>query len=290
MSKSLASMSDGQPHSQAALRPDDARATVMPQRARRLKAAKALLPWPQPASQTQSEAQARSAAPAKPKRTRLKPEVRAQLILDAALVEFSQHGFVAARIADIAARAGLTKTGVYAHYDSKDAIFEALLQRVLQRSQGESSLCWMGEMGEMEEGAGEGARAGHATGPRGAAALTLEARVDAFLDTTYRQAQDPATQKVFRLLLTESARVPEGVQRWLASVLSSQAQAQAQVQTAVQHGVLRASPLTEAFTLAQAPLVMWMLSQALAPNESHLPLSQVRRMHRFMLLELLQPQ
>ena len=56
-------------------------------------------------------------------RQRLTPEERVPLILDAALEEFSRRGFVGARMDDIARRCGLSKGGLYAHFDGKDAIF-----------------------------------------------------------------------------------------------------------------------------------------------------------------------
>lgn len=70
-------------------------------------------------------------APASAPRRRLSPAVRMQQILDAALVEFCERGYVDTRMDDIARRAGLSKGGLYAHFDSKDAVFEALLRRSL---------------------------------------------------------------------------------------------------------------------------------------------------------------
>ena len=63
-------------------------------------------------------------------RRRLPPAVRVGQILDAALQEFSQAGYAGARMDDIALRAGLSKGGLYAHFDSKEAVFEALLERL----------------------------------------------------------------------------------------------------------------------------------------------------------------
>ena len=72
------------------------------------------------------------AAPAVvPLRQRLPPEVRVLQILDAALVEFSERGFAAARMDDIARRCGLSKGGLYAHFAGKEEVFEALLTRSL---------------------------------------------------------------------------------------------------------------------------------------------------------------
>ena len=52
-------------------------------------------------------------------------------ILDAALQEFSAAGYTGARMDDIALRAGLSKGGLYAHFASKEEVFEALLARYL---------------------------------------------------------------------------------------------------------------------------------------------------------------
>lgn len=71
--------------------------------------------------------QPQTAAASPRTRIRLEPEVRKQLILDAALAEFSAHGFTATRIDDIAKRAGLSKGGFYAHNPSKEEVFSALL-------------------------------------------------------------------------------------------------------------------------------------------------------------------
>ena len=47
-------------------------------------------------------------------------------ILDAALACFAQKGFAAARMDDIAARAGITKGTIYLYFDSKESVFKAL--------------------------------------------------------------------------------------------------------------------------------------------------------------------
>ena len=59
-------------------------------------------------------------------RQRLSPDERIPQILDAALAEFTRCGFAAARMDDIAARCGLSKGGLYAHFGAKEALFDAL--------------------------------------------------------------------------------------------------------------------------------------------------------------------
>lgn len=62
-------------------------------------------------------------------RWRRRPELRPDAILDGALVEFRDRGFVGARIEDIAKRAGLSKGSVYLYFSSKEEMLEALIRR-----------------------------------------------------------------------------------------------------------------------------------------------------------------
>lgn len=64
-------------------------------------------------------------------RRRLQATVRIPQILDAALAEFSTHGFALTRMDDIAAKAGLSKGGIYLHFRSKEHLLEALLHHFL---------------------------------------------------------------------------------------------------------------------------------------------------------------
>ncbi|WP_424814194.1 TetR/AcrR family transcriptional regulator [Roseococcus sp. YIM B11640] len=61
-------------------------------------------------------------------RSRRKADRPAEL-LDAALDTFVERGFAAARMGDIAERAGVSKGTIYLYYTSKEAIFEALVRR-----------------------------------------------------------------------------------------------------------------------------------------------------------------
>lgn len=74
-----------------------------------------------------------SASPKKGKtepapRWRRRAEVRPAEILEAALAEFTERGFDAARMEDVAKRAGISKAGVYLYFESKDALLKALIE------------------------------------------------------------------------------------------------------------------------------------------------------------------
>lgn len=64
------------------------------------------------------------------------PDTKARL-LDAALTEFVERGYDGASTAAIAERAGVAKALVFHHYDSKETLFRAVADHVIERARGE---------------------------------------------------------------------------------------------------------------------------------------------------------
>jgi AcrR family transcriptional regulator len=60
-----------------------------------------------------------------------KSAARRETILAAALDEFSARGFGAARLEDVARRAGVAKGTIYLHFASKEALFQELVRTML---------------------------------------------------------------------------------------------------------------------------------------------------------------
>jgi AcrR family transcriptional regulator len=58
-------------------------------------------------------------------------QARPAEIVAAALSEFSERGFAATRLDDVAARAGIAKGTVYLYFDGKEALFEAVVRQEL---------------------------------------------------------------------------------------------------------------------------------------------------------------
>ena len=125
-------------------------------------------------------------------RQRLSPDERIPQILDAALAEFTRCGFAAARMDDIAARCGLSKGGLYAHFGAKEALFVALMQRELVPPDLAPlhALAQRGESGEADRLA------------------------EALVDELHRQLMRPSVVAVLRLLVAERERVPQRVAQW----------------------------------------------------------------------------
>ncbi len=65
----------------------------------------------------------------KPDRVRkIEPAARREAILDAALSVFAERGYEAARLDDVAERAGVAKGTLYLYFDDKEALFEEVIR------------------------------------------------------------------------------------------------------------------------------------------------------------------
>lgn len=200
------------------------------------------------------------------KRRYLSSVARREEILDAALIEFADRTYNAVSMERLAECAGLSKAGIYAHFKSKEEIFHALLERTTQQLRDFQG--WLPD----EE-------------------LTLPELVDVYIDRLYTTFDSPATISVYRLLLAESARTPELVQRWHNEVAHGlKERAQLIIQRNIDRGVVRQGVLTEHFfPLALAPALLWLNSSMLSRGNPSIELVQLQDAHRQLLLELLEP-
>lgn len=70
--------------------------------------------------------------PEPPARRRLSGAERRDRILQAAVELFASRGFQGTTTREVAARAGLTEAGLYRHFPSKEALYEAIVDRKMQ--------------------------------------------------------------------------------------------------------------------------------------------------------------
>ncbi len=79
-------------------------------------------------------------ARARQPRWQRRKDARPEEIVAAALEEFVERGFAATRLADVARRAGVTKGTVYLYFESKEALFRAVIRQTIVPviAQGES--------------------------------------------------------------------------------------------------------------------------------------------------------
>jgi len=121
---------------------------------------------------------------------------RVQLILAAALEEFVELGFAAARLDSIAERAGVAKGTVYLYFENKEALFEEAVRSVI--------LPTIERVESM------------AVKPDGSAEDLLRAMIGAF----YREVIGTEKKRVIRLLIGEGPRFPKLLAFYHGEVIS----------------------------------------------------------------------
>ena len=68
-----------------------------------------------------------------PTRRLMRQDERYEQVLRAAATAFARGGFAATSMDDVAAEAGITRLIVYRHFDSKEDLYRAVLERVAER-------------------------------------------------------------------------------------------------------------------------------------------------------------
>jgi AcrR family transcriptional regulator len=66
--------------------------------------------------------------PAQKRRRKTAPEERRQAILDSGLAVFAAQGFAAAKLDDVAAKAGIAKGTIYLYFRDKEHLFEQIIR------------------------------------------------------------------------------------------------------------------------------------------------------------------
>ena len=112
-------------------------------------------------------------------------------ILEAALELFSVQGFEATSISQIADAVGIRKASLYSHFESKQAILDALVKEVLERYEAHSFLA----RADWQEAAGS---------PR----LTADAVVQMIQGQIRYILHDPAVSRARKMLVIEQFQNP----------------------------------------------------------------------------------
>lgn len=199
-----------------------------------------------------------------PKRPYLPSAQRKEEIREAALKAFSNHGYAGTTIEQIATLTGMSKAGLYAHYKSKEELFEDMLVRLLKPPF--NSQAWLVDTPEQ-----------------------LRQTIDTFIEQTYSKLAEPDFIAMLRLLIAESGRFPHLTRRWHDEVLRPHiAEQQRIIDQCVERGTMRRSPLTRHFEIAVVPApygALWHMLFGIENSQEEL--NKIRETHRALLIELL---
>ena len=134
-------------------------------------------------TQTDVPAAARGAAAEPRKRRSAAPDARRAAILDAALEEFTARGYEAARLDDVAKRAGVAKGTIYLYFADKEALFQDLVRSMVHPV--------LGTLEHLRE-------------------VDIPARmlVEGMLNTFVREILGTRRKDIVRLIFTEGTRFP----------------------------------------------------------------------------------
>lgn len=170
---------------------------------------------------------------AKPRGARqVRSAAKREAILNAALEEFSSQGFAAARLDDVARRAGVAKGTIYLYFADKETLFQELARSML------SPL-----VGHLESLA-------HVETPFPALARGL-------VDLMVREVLGTRRKDIIRLIISEGTRFPALAEFYHREVLSKVfAGLRAVLRRAVERGELRHRALIEFPQLLGAPLLV----------------------------------
>jgi AcrR family transcriptional regulator len=161
-------------------------------------------------------------------------------IIEAAFQEFVKHGFSATRLDDVAARAGVTKGTIYVYFDSKEALFVAMITEMSR---------------EHFDHLAREIEAIDCVGLE-----FIKPFLKLFCD---KLSTDDRTREVFRLLIAEAPRFPGLVdQHYEQFILPLTSRLQSWLKAGQTSGALRASNVARFPELILGPtmaLQIWML-------------------------------
>jgi AcrR family transcriptional regulator len=123
-----------------------------------------------------------------------KAAARRDAIIEAALDEFSARGFAAARLEDVAKRAGVAKGTIYLHFADKEALFQELIRAKMVPVVGSLELAF-------------------ATG------LPLRGIIDKAIEIFTREVYGTRRREVIRLMISEGPRFPALAEFYYREVL-----------------------------------------------------------------------
>ena len=196
-----------------------------------------------------------TAAEPRPSRRAMRAAERREAIIDASLVEFSAKGFAAARLEDIAARAGVGKGTIYLYFADKEALFQELIRTSIVPIVG---------------------RLGPPPAPGTPAREMLERFIKMFMTEVY----DTRRADIIRLMVAEGARFPQLAEFYYREVVARGiAGMQMLIQYAISRGEITNPEIIKHPQLLIAPALVAVIWHGLFGKFAPLDLDAMFKVH-----------
>jgi AcrR family transcriptional regulator len=186
---------------------------------------------------------------------RARRQERRAAILAAALEEFSARGFAAARLDDVARRAGVAKGTIYLYFRDKQSLFQELVRAML------SPLVGAIEAAPMRD-------------------LPVRAVVEMILDVFVREIYGTRRKDVIRLIIAEGPRFPKLAEFYYREVIARVLPlVRERLALAVERGELGHDALARFPQLLVAPALMAIIWSSLFDRFAPLDVKELMRAH-----------
>jgi AcrR family transcriptional regulator len=201
--------------------------------------------------------------PASPKDAAPKPSTsrasraaeRRQAIIDAALDEFVARGFAAARLDEVAKRAGVAKGTIYLHFKDKESMFEELIRTAL--------VPLIGRL--------------HSPPPIGG---SVRDAVEGFARTFIQEVAATRRGDIVRLIVAEGPRFPAIADFYYREVVSrGLAGMRALIELGVTRGEIQQKNLARFPQILVAPAIIAVIWQSLFSKHAALDAIEMFRVH-----------
>ncbi len=202
------------------------------------------------------------AEPTKPRGARdIRSAARREAILSAALDEFSSKGFAAARLDDVAKRAGVAKGTIYLYFADKETLFQELARAMLTPL-----------IGHFETLA--------------AVDMPFPVLAERLVDVVSDELIGSRRKDIIRLIISEGTRFPAIADFYYREVLSRVFSALRQIlQRALDRGELRHRGLVAFPQLLAAPVLVAVVWQSLFQKQAPLDIRAMLNAHLDILLD-----
>jgi AcrR family transcriptional regulator len=180
---------------------------------------------------------------------------RRQAIIEAALDEFIARGFTAARLDDVAKRAGVAKGTIYLHFKDKESMFEELIRTAL--------VPLIGRL--------------HTPPPMGG---SVRDAVEGFASNFITEVANTRRGDIVRLIVAEGPRFPAIADFYYREVVSrGLAAMRALIELAVARGEIRQQNLARFPQILVAPAIVAVIWQSLFSKHAPLDGIEMFRVH-----------